>query len=643
MYLWQEGWPLKDASGETIWFGHGGPPLALGGYVFVYYRNDGPGPFKPVDLALEGIRLSEGLGQSKDTVGEFHGHSILLSKLPKGSIELLKKAGHPAWWKPEPGVVERGGIGQIVIRLKREPRLEKLSIAIIGEKETARASVSPKEPQPRFATIAFNPALDTVFLYTNHPKGGGMKPTAIFLDGMNVTAACRIGSDRSVAIVPIVLKLNKPLESMSYHCFRAAFADGSAATAGIRAWGQEMIYGMFGASLASGPSEEMARRYLTDWLRHNINTHMGMSSGPANEFFQSEEGWKFTESIGIRRMVTWPRQPARPALCFLMDEPDAHDFAIDDLPPFDRLGCLGQDLVKWDDVLRRKGPDVPILLNVDNTYKPENWYTYHQLADVPCIDPYFPEQLDYVYDRHPGRLPAHTKPTYVYAAAAISQSSCQPKPLHVILCSTKYRNESTGYEGRYPTPEEKRMEVYYALAAGAKGLSYWWFSADSQCQGCGKDEPEAQRLWQEIGLLGAEVRTVGDFITTSCPAPIPLKAKGRIWVRTLISGLATLGVIVVNDDVLCDRLGTVVKPVENASVTLEIPAWLTPADAFEVTYKGLEDVRWKQTGKHLRLDLGTLDVSRFILITGHPELRRELEKRYREHFAANVADLLRAQ
>lgn len=639
MPLWQEGWSLKDEKGDRLIYGKPGMPL--GGYAFIYFRNATAAPIKVTDLTLQGIKLSEGIGVTDKTerAEDKFGASVLLSKLPKEQTDVLKSAGFPVWWKPDPREIPPGGFGEIVIRMKRSPALEKLSFGIITDKGTISAVVSVKLAQPRFATIAFTPDLKTVYLYARHPKPGA-RPAKLFLDDRDVTSACTINSDKSLDLAPIIISLPKPLDWMTYHSFRAQYPDGSSAIAGIRAFGREMIYGMWGASLrGADTSEAAAKTYLTDWATHNINCSMGMVSGPGDDFYRSEEGWDWTESIGISRMTTWDtNDKTKPVMFFLQDEPDAHDFATGELPGTERLGSLGQWLVGWAECLRKHEPAVPILLNIDNTYKPENWYMYHQLADVPCIDPYYPEQLDGTYRSNPSAIAVHSKPTYVYGVASISQSSCQPKPLHVLLCSTKYYAPD-GYEGRFTTPEEIRIQAYYIIAAGAKTISYWWFSPDRYCRGVGDDDPAAYALWKEIGLLGAELRTAGPVITRGCPASLPVSGNPKLWLRTLVSGADTVELIVVNDNFLCDRVGTVVKPVEKASVSIDLPSWIAPADVFEVATDGLKEIPWKREGSKVSLDLGTVNVGRFVLITSNAALRAEMQKTYDTKFASNVRKL----
>ncbi len=641
MPLWQEGWSLKGPDGNKLQYAR--PDMPLGGYLFVYFKNTGLETVEIKDVTIQGVKLSEGIGMTDVTVSpeEKFGASVLLSKLPKEQIDLLNQAGSPGWWKPEPRFVPANGMGEIVVRMRRSPKLWRLVVDVTTDKGTVSNVTDTRKSYPRFATISFSPDLSTLYLYAKHPKG--LKPDKIFLDGKDVTASCSIVSDKSSDLSPIVLRRLVPLEFMSYHNFRAGYPDGSAAMAGIRAWGHEIVYGMWGGGRGSGTSEEVGKEYLTDWAAHNINCHMGHSTHKGNDFFRSDGGWRFCMSLGIGRMTTWDVGPYDPTFFFVQDEPDAHDAATGELEAWDRLGSLGMWLIRWSEELRKHNSNVPLLLNIDNTYKPENWYMYHQLADIPCVDPYYPEQLDQTYWNHPGTLAVHSKPTYVSGVTTISQSSGQPKPLHVILCSTRYQNEALGQKGRYPTPEEKRMEVYYSIGNGAKGLSYWWFAPDVNCVGLGTDEPEAKALWKEIGLLGAEIRTAGSVITQSCPANLPVKAPKELWTRTLLSGTDTVALIVVNDDVASDRVGTVYKTVEETEVTVEIPGWIKPSDAFEVTCEGIKDLSWKRDGSKVAVSLDKVDISRFILITSDASLRDRLQKEYDTGYASNVRKILGAK
>ena len=120
---------------------------------------------------------------------------------------------------------------------------------------------------------------------------------------------------------------------------------------------------------------------------------------------------------------------------------------------------------------------------------------------------------------------------------------------------------------------------------------------------------------------------------------MPVKVSRYLWARTLVSGLETVALVVVNDDVLCDRMGTVVKAVEKAKATVETPSWMTPADVFEVTSDGIREITWKRDGASVEVDLGTVNISRLVFITSDGTLRDRLAKLYATKFADNVKAL----
>lgn len=641
MPLWREGWNWKDENGEKFIYARPGMPL--GGYLFAYFRNTGSQPVEVTDALLQGVSLSGAVAPEREVKvkgGEDKYPSALqFSKLSAEQIGEVIAAGEPVWWKVEPKMVPPGGMAELTVRLRRDPKVSTVTVGIPAL-NGAKAEVEVERRQPRFFSINFSPKLDEVHAYLRHPSGRGIKPARVLVDGQDVTAKCTIAADMLVDTVPVIIRLGRPLEKGSYHFFQAEYSDGSQALAGIGAWYHGMLYGVWGAGNKGNSPEEVAKNFITDWAEHNVNLHMGHSSGPGNDFFHSDAGFKFGESIGIRRMANWINTEHEPAYYFLTDEPDAADYGSKMLPADKRLGSLAQWLVDRCELFRRKDPaHTPLLLNVDNTFKPENWYMYAQLADVPCADPYYQEGVQSVWKSDPTNLGPYLKPTYVYAVGTIYQSACAPDPMHLILhtCRFDFPLEECPYRG--PTPEEKRIEVYYGIAAGAKAFSYWWYTPFDRYHGCGADDPESVALWTEIGLVGAELRTAESVITRSCPATVAAKGSRYLWLRTLLADDDTLALIVVNDNMASDRLGTVVCPVENARVALQLPGWLKAADVFEVSADGMKTVAWQAADGQLAMDLGTVDLTRFIMITQDKQLQSRLQTTYSKNFASNVRKL----
>lgn len=591
--------------------------VEVGGSLHVLLRNKGATPLGVEDVLLEGISLRRAIAFSQETRKQgLHPASLLFSNLPPEQRERLVALGEPVWWRVEPPSIPAQGAGEVFVRLRRRPPVESLRLEVQTSVGSFPFFVPIRTDEPRLEGVFFSPNLDRVYLYPHRLKGTNSRPVRVWMDGGDVTARASMGYDEAVRVTPIVLDLEKPLAPLSFHCFQVAYEDGAMASAGLRAWGDEFAYGMWGARPAREGDFETARRYLQDLHDHNINVQMEMIGSPGvQDFLKSEEGQRLLETLGLRLMVNriGKYNVKRPFAYFLVDEPDCGDYRVESLPPERRIGSLAQALVERSRELRAGDSLTPHLLNVNMTYKPDNWYIYGQLPDIFAADPYYQERLRSAYLEHPERLALYVKPTYVYAVGRICQSACAPKPLHLILNSVHHIEP--GQPFRYATPEEKRVEVYYALAAGAKGISYWWYTPVPPFVGVGADEPQAKALWEEIGRLGREVRAVGPVLMRGCPAALSLQAPRRLWVRTLLAGLDTLVVICVNEDHANDRWGTVVRPLEEVKVTLRLPAWLKPRRALEVTPQGFQEVAWEQQGSEVTLNLGTVHLTRLLLLT----------------------------
>ena len=83
----------------------------------------------------------------------------------------------------------------------------------------------------------------------------------------------------------------------------------------------------------------------------------------------------------------------------------------------------------------------------------------------------------------------------------------------------------------FPTPQSKRMEIYYALAGGAKGLCYWWFPKGWPSDGLSDQTSAGQALWKEMGLAHNEIKTVQPLLVTSQPVDLTLTPSANVWAR----------------------------------------------------------------------------------------------------------------
>ncbi len=639
MPMWREGWSWKDEAGQKVRYAYEGMPL--GGYAFASFRNSTGAPLVVQDVLLQGVSLAQAVAPEHTPKGEpddKYPSSLQFSKLSAEQIDRLVAAGEPVWWKVEPTSVAPGAIGQITVRLRRNPKVAALTFTVPSlPAGDGRIAFCTAAQQPQFFSINFTREFDAVYAYLRHPGGKGIAPQRILLDGEDVTAACTIAADPAVDTVPVVIRPATPFKAGSWHAFQAVYADGTSARAGLRAWQPGLVYGMWGYSKVGKTEDENRKLFLEDMRVHNINTLMYSVPWEVRKFLRTPEGQEYSRQTEIRAMTNWAGDAVNAPFLFLSDEPDAGDYMSNMLAPYKRIGSLGQWLLARAEMFRREEPGTPVLLNVDNTFKPENWYTYGQLTDLPCADPYYQESVQSVLASDPTNWAAYLKPTYVYGVGTIYQSAAAPKPTHLILHTCRLDIPSFPY--RAPTPEEKRIEAYYAMAAGAKALSYWWYTPAGEYFGCGGTDPASRALWKELGLVGAELRSAEPVIIRSCPAAVPVEAPHLLWVRSLLAGDDALALIVVNDNFSSDRLGTVIYPVDKAVLKVQAPSWLKPSEAFELTSEGTRELPWRTEAGRVTLELGKVSVTRLILISGKPGLRERIQQRYEEKFAANVKTL----
>ena len=644
--FWHEGWNLPDdpPDADTV---YARTATSLGGSLHAFVLNDSKRPLQIDDVLLAEMSLKQSLAFS-DQRKKKKPASIYFAKLSAEDQERLIAAGEPVWWKVDPQQVEPGATAEVIVRLRQTPKARTVSLALKTADGTTDVSIPIDKAHPRVEGVNLSPELDKAYLYFRQPQQPGKTIKKVLLDGRDITRNASIGRDANLDATPVVVKLTQPLEEASFHCFQGIYDDGVVASAGVRVWSDEFCYGMWGARPGKESELALARGYILDLINHNINTQMPqIGSSAARAFFKSSSGQRYCESRHLRLVISDPGKYGTkdPLAYFIHDEPDCGDYLIKGLPSNKNVGSLAQYCLQRSYKLREGDPRTPQLLNVNMTYKPHNWYTYGQLPDIFAADPYYQARIRQAYYAHPERLGVYTKATYIYAVGSVCESACAPKPLHLILYAVRHTDKDNNRVFRYATPEEKRIEVYYALAAGAKGISYWWYTPLGKAYGVGahRSDDGAAALWREIGLLGAEARTAGPVILTSCPVDLQISSSPGLWGRALLAGVDSLVLVLINEQYANDRTGTVYKPIKEATASVRLPAWMKAADVFEIKSHGVADVAWKVAGDKITMDLGQVELTRLIVVSKDKELRSELEKRYKTKFATKVRKLLARQ
>lgn len=636
---WKDTSDREAALGLRLWE----KPLA--GSTHIYLQNNGSTPLEIQDVQLVGISLKRAMAFSdQDVRREADPASIYFSDLSAVQRGSLIAAGDPIWWRIQPQVVQPGEICEVAVRFRYNPpgKSAKLVLDIKGGKPMSIDV--PLAARPRIESISFSSKLDTVYAYCTTKTG---RPAKVLVNGSDVTASSKIAYDAAVGIAPIIISLPAPLKRGSYCCVEVCYPKGARVTELVKVWSDEPTYGMWGGMPGEEGDVAGAKAYYDDLALHNINCQVEqIGSGMVLKFLASQEGRDYLKSLGIRRTINeFGKQGwTDPYLYFLADEPESADFYVTGVPPTNLMGCMTQGMVQKAQDLHKNDPVTPCALNMNRTFPPNCFYAYGQVGDILMTDPYYQALLSSVINGRQTRLPLYYRAHCIYAMSKVPCSACAPRPLQMVLYAVSGHNKKGETKFRFPTGEEKRVEMYYCLGAGAKQISYWWYAPVAVGQpganGCGDSSPEARALWREIGLLGAEFRTVDSLIADGCSADLAVSTPNNLWIRSLLCGDDTAIILCVNENYACDRMGTTYTGIPETQVSVTLPGWLKAADAFEVTYKGTNDVKWKTTAQKLDLNLGETTLTRMIVVTANKQLRSSLQSRYTERFAANVAKLI---
>ncbi len=638
-YVW-DGWDLKHGMGQTKEYSQ---IVRLGATLHAFVANTSNDPVTVEHVLLNDIDLSRHIVPAHREHRGIRAASYLLNDTtvtPKEVRQRLENLGAPIWYQVRPNPIPPKGFAEVIVRLRKMPDEKILVIAVkaSGEKAVTARLFTEKPGALAIASVNFNNKMDRMFLYVTRSDGQEFGIRSVEIDGKDAKVAKEKPLRSSHGFLPIEIPLTQAMDYGSFHYVAVTTTDALSAAAVVRARDGFFALGIWGYRNNGNTLEERVRDTCTAFQNHLFNTHMGMA-GKHTGYLQSTEGLKMLEEMGLRLMV---RDPTKSTVRnsqiyarFLLDEPDAHEYAIKSLPGNLRVGSYAQGLIQLQKRWTELDPRTLTLLNVDLTYKPENWLIYGQLADILAVDPYYQMRLKDTIWKHPGWLAQFCHPYYVYAVAEIARWASQPHPLHIILNSVSFREDDRSF--RYGTPEEKRIEFYYALAAGAKGISYWWFTPYGKCRGCGAADPAARAMMQEMAHLNAEARAVEPLLAVACPATMAgskvdsFTSSLPAWLmaRTLFVGTNTAIIILVNRDHASDRLGTLYQPIPKARVTFQKPPWMDSLTAFLLSKEGLNTVQLTSQDGNVTAHLENFELTEMLILTARPTLKEEVQERWK--------------
>ncbi len=614
-----------------------GVPLP-GANLHVFIKNDGTSAVTLDDVTLINYSLKSILKRN-DLNGHLANSIWFYWDNPPQDI---LNAGEPAWYKMDPASIPAGGVGQVIVRLRKVPVTSPLAVNVDTSANILNTSIAVDANVPQLANISFSQDLKKVYLYWR--RAGGAAPTTIKMDGIDVTSTTTTVGDPGDDFAVSVVSLSTALSEMSYHVFQGVYSDTQTATGGVRTWVNPFIYCSWAAFPVPDGDTAMAQDWMDTCQDRGINTlEMNSASGGLMQYLGTSAGRAYADSRNygfIKDDTSWGTWSNNPRMWFIDDEPDIEEANLVSnfcgtgykMPcSSNQAGTMGMHFVSLGEELRGR-KDRPTTINLDGTWKPYSYFAYGQLSDCLCIDHYFQPKVRHAYYDMPETLPLYRQADVVYATALAGTRAAEPNPSRQLLYSCEINGDAPVDPWPWAAPECKRIEAYYAMAAGAKGLGYWWFKKNpSGSNGLADDsnlQAQDPAFWQEVGLIGAETKWLQPYLVTSHPVDLDAVGSTNVWVKGLARGTDTFILFVVNDDYWLDQ-DYHNTPISNASVTFGLPSWMlsSPA-AFEVSRSGISTVNTSLNGSDLTLSLGTLNVAKIVIVTVDPQLRMTLQQRY---------------
>ncbi len=598
-----------------------------GATVYVYLKNTGTSAALVTDATLAGYSLKTAIAIGDASVNPGQQNSIYFY-WDDPPADILA-AGEPVWYRVDPPTIPAGGVAQVTVRLRLLPVTQPLSLAVVTSAGTVSTNITVDAAAPRVAGIGYSEDLKKIYLHWR--RSGGAAPTSVWLDGTNVTALTTTVGDPNVNFAASVISLSNALPFFTCHVFQGIYADGKTATAAQRAWTNKFIYATYSTFYAD--ANYTAGDWLDEAANHGFN-NVQYNLGAMGSYMGTVAGQAHMRARGYGYTILDPGKlnPIDPDMWFLNDEPDIDEnnqcranCGAGLRIPCDATKYAGtlvmKEAVRYATELRTLRPNVPTVVNLDGELSSQSFYVWGQAVDVLQSDNYYDVQLRNSYVNYPNRVQVYKQAKLSYAVARTASEAASPNPFNHLLFCTK----QTDPDWPYPTPESKRIEVYYSLAGGSKGMGYWWFN---QPYGLNASA-ECASLWKEMGLCGNEIKTARDLIVKSVPVDLALTPSASVWARAVASGVDTLMLYAVNDNYYSDLTGCHYTPVNNATVTTTLPLWMRNAPtAFEITAGGLRDVTTQLNGSQLVVNLGTLNLTRMIIVTTDPQLRTTIQQRY---------------
>ena len=551
----------------------------LGGYLFLALRNTGAKSVSLKDFLIDGVATNT----------------------------LLKKYSL-VWSRMSPTILEPGACGTLEICL-RNALTENVSVKLLfSDGSECAFNISGRKQAPcQFEAVRFEKGLRRVWIHVGKALENAAIPAAIRFDGVvagsgqDAPEVKWLNDEWEHGAKLASLTLKKTLNPGSFHLLELLDASGkSVAVCEIRALDE-----LFGVGIYGGTPNNS--RGFTRYAANGLNLYNSFHKLSAATLDKAASMDMRCVSMVHDDPKAEPGHSSGLYAFNLMDEPDCRDYRVKDVPMRYRIGQHAPKMVEWYEKCLKFSPR-PVMLTLDLTFSPFNYFFYGRIPDIANPDCYPITQGWPVgtLKKYVGNIRQATRPKpFSFTYQGSWEEHC--RKVKWISGSQLKRDGWSAYRdvsktrgfGRPPTKAETALNIHYAFAYGATSV----FAYTDVSEACGtlmfhgaRDMPE---IWRAIVSTSKIYSRLAPVIEISNSVRWAETSEKSILTRTLMTGADTAVVIAVNENHKSVKEGFETTKAENVEFSFDIPSWSSAQSVFEVTPDGFLPVASEIQGKTL--------------------------------------------
>jgi hypothetical protein len=597
------------------------------GAIHIYLENSGNQPLEIKEMELNG-----------KSVGILVNEEIVKEPLKFREKYLEVKNQEVMWYRIWPNPIPSKGVSQVIVRLATFPKKPPVVNFLYKEPEEKPSTLSmdvPIEKSPfRMSYVGFSEDLKAIYVYLRKETEGDVTLSDTYLDGRKVEASL-FSPDFFHNLSLIKIELPKPLKDGSFHTIKATSTRGNSTAYQVKVRRPQFVLGVtdFNEKYADAykpllmntwaPWGGLLKSNLDMLQKHNMKAILG-------SFFTRIVSRRFgkRESKGIcmvnpEEIEEVKNHPALAGFSIQGDEPDAHK-------PW-TVYC--REAERAEEFCRLLAPCPYSLIMLNHSGTPRNYYTFGEIPQAITTHAY---QL-------PTRKGSNTEKAIkgIKYEAYHCREASYPHPPYYIPGRVLHYNARGG--------KEARIEAYYAILEGIKGLIYWPYRFAVSARPWSMYHKRPQSEWDfsrynfEVSKVHAELSMAGALLFKGDVITLAKTDNPDIDVGSILSGENSIVLTLINRDFISEPIDSTKEklftynPQKNVEVEVALPPWFTVKDVFVIDYVGPQKMSYEGSRTTTKLKFPQIDLTRMVVITQDEDLYKRIRSRFKKEIYPKLA------